>query len=582
MSTLEKSPLERLAALAPQEKGPTPGRGKKVSSRGSQRSELGPLDVGKYLDHHGIQYSTKQKGNITIYPLGQCVFDPGHTKNEAAICQDQSGLLTYQCFHNSCHGKTWADARQIISGNESLAPFCRGYDPNWKRPHSTQTQKPPLMEDQKPFLTVSEKGRAKFNPAIMANHLEKKLAPLLFEGKESTDLFYRYDPSGVWNLHSRDAIRNRVRKQLGNHAKTSWIEEPIAVLEAQTFRMPDELVFNPMWLNVKNGMLHVETMELRPHAPEFNSRAQLPVKYDEKATSSMWIETVAEIFADDLAKADVLQDFFGYCLYPRILFPAAVFQIGEGRNGKGVIEKILCAMLGKANVSHVSLARMNKPFGPAEIRDKLLNSCGETEAGPLDVTNFKNISAGDEIQAEVKYKSDIKFTPIAKHMISMNAFPGVKEKTDSFFRRIIVLEYKQKFEGQADDKRLADKLMGELDSIFMWSLQGLMRVLKNEEIARPEAVVLAKERFRERVNPVLSFVKEVCLLDREVKQGGIRMLPADLYREYQEWMEDAKLRPLGKQNFYEQIRLNFPHVKKMRESYGTREYFYGIGLRQKD
>lgn len=360
------------------------------------------------------------------------------------------------------------------------------------------------------------------------------------------------------------------------------MDEAIDVLASQTFESPDKLEFDPMWLNLANGMFNVETMEMVPHAPSFNSRVQLTVKYREDSKCPRWIEAVAEIFADDLEKAKVLQEFFGYCLYPKILFPAALFQIGQGRNGKGVVERVLGAMLGKENVSHISMARMEESFGPAEIREKLLNSCGETEAKPLEVTNFKKIAAGDEIQAEVKYKPDVKFTPIAKHMISMNSFPGVKEKTDAFFRRIIVLEYKQKFEGVDDDPRLADKLMTELDGILKWALDGLKRVLENETIASPEVVQVAKERFRERVNPVLSFVKEACVVTGEAKKDGVHVLPPGLYREYVKWMEEAKLKPLGKQNFYEQIYLNYPNVKKKRENNGPREYFYGIGIRARD
>ena len=129
----KKSPLENLAGLAPEERKPatSPKKGKNFSSRGAQRSDLGPLNVGKYLDHYGIQYDIKQAGGVTIYRLSQCIFDPSHRKNEAAVNQDQNGLITYQCFHNSCQGKQWADAREIISGNENLARFCDGYDPDW-------------------------------------------------------------------------------------------------------------------------------------------------------------------------------------------------------------------------------------------------------------------------------------------------------------------------------------------------------------------------------------------------------------------------------------------------------------------
>ncbi|EFK06743.1 phage/plasmid primase, P4 family, C-terminal domain protein [delta proteobacterium NaphS2] len=568
--------LKKLASTAP-EPDQTP-KAKPPSGGQRQKSDLGPLDVEKYLNHFGIPFNLKAgKGGVAMYRLSQCLFDPNHGKNEASITQAPDGMLSYQCFHSSCSDKTWHDARRVISGEKSLAEYCEGYNPQWK-PHTQKTTGIAVGNGagDPGFLVENERGRIKFIPAKMANYLESQLKPVIYEGNDFSRMFFRYHASGVWRSYPKDAIRKFVRRLLGDHAKPAWLDSSVDVLASQVFKMPEELEFNPMLLNIANGMLHVETMEIKPHSPDYNSRVQLPVSFRKDATCTRWIEAIAQIFSDDLSKADVLQEFFGYALYPRILFPCCIFQIGQGRNGKGVVEKILCAMLGRANVSHVSLARMEENFGPVEIEGKLLNSCGETEAKPLDVTNFKKIVAGDEIQAQRKYLPDVKFTPIAKHLVSMNAFPGVKEKTDAFFRRIIVLEYRQKFEGEDDDKRLVDKLLEELDGIFKWSLEGLKRVLAREEIASPEAVSIAKERFREKVNPVIAFVKEACMLDVDAIQTNVKVLPADLYRAYGSWMEEAKLRSLGKNNFYEQILLNFPHVKKRRD--GTRELFFGIGL----
>ena len=84
------------------------------------------LDVGKYLSHYGIEYKIKNNGEWAGYCLSHCVFDPAHRGNEASIRQHVSGKLTYQCFHNSCKGKTWAEARQIISGEDKLTQFMPG------------------------------------------------------------------------------------------------------------------------------------------------------------------------------------------------------------------------------------------------------------------------------------------------------------------------------------------------------------------------------------------------------------------------------------------------------------------------
>ena len=73
--------------------------------------------------------------------------------------------------------------------------------------------------------------------------------------------------------------------------------------------------------------------------------------------------------------------------------------------------------------------------------------------------------------------------------------------------------------------------------------------------------------------PVLLFIDEEC-----VQHPGARVLPADLYKQYQDWCDDAKIQWLGKQNFYEQIYLNYPEVTKKRQ--GSKDYFIGLGLAQ--
>lgn len=92
---------------------------------------LGSLDVERYLTHYGIKYKVKQDGNRTIYALDHCLFAENHTTKDipgdSSIIQGPDGKLGYHCFHNHCSNRTWQDARKAISGEDSIAQFCRGY-----------------------------------------------------------------------------------------------------------------------------------------------------------------------------------------------------------------------------------------------------------------------------------------------------------------------------------------------------------------------------------------------------------------------------------------------------------------------
>lgn len=87
----------------------------------------GRLDVEAYLKHYRVEVMMiKPHAGGRLYCLGECLFDPSHNCNEAAIGQIADGKLYYQCFHDSCKEHSWAEARARISGDEKLTQFIIG------------------------------------------------------------------------------------------------------------------------------------------------------------------------------------------------------------------------------------------------------------------------------------------------------------------------------------------------------------------------------------------------------------------------------------------------------------------------
>jgi hypothetical protein len=110
--SLEK--LQEMAQQAPEDK--------KGADHNNITSDM--MNVEAYLTHYGREIiKIKKHGSGHLYCLDECVFDPSHNSNEAAIGQQGDGKLYYQCFHNSCKGRSWAEARHIISGRDKLTRF---------------------------------------------------------------------------------------------------------------------------------------------------------------------------------------------------------------------------------------------------------------------------------------------------------------------------------------------------------------------------------------------------------------------------------------------------------------------------
>lgn len=74
-----------------------------------------------------------------------------------------------------------------------------------------------------------------------------------------------------------------------------------------------------------------------------------------------------------------------------------------------------------------------------------------------------------------------------------------------------------------------------------------------------------------------NFVSARCILG-EGRQGEVSVSPPVLYQEYKEYIAEMGVDPLGKQFFYRQLKDHCPKVRRLRKSYSSRDYFFGIGL----
>jgi len=586
---LSLSVLQKLAAQAPPEDEQKPGEGtgkgqaQKSSPRRSQRADLGPLDVAKYLTHYNIEYSLKESGGRRLYRLKACLFDPNHKKNEAAVVQDSSGKLTYQCFHASCHGRTWAEARKQISGDANLAQFCEGYDPSKAgraaAPRSSPYDSGP-EEDSLPESVPAPdaadpadffNGRA-FMPLWLARYLEGYFKPVVYDGNE----FYHYrSDRGVWSPLAEDRIAQVSIKALDLEAKSARIADATKILAGKRFRPADEMLHDPRYLNVKNGMIDTETLQVIEHDPKYNSRIQLPVEYDPDAKCPRWMQFLEEVFAADIDKLICLQTYYGYCLLPDCRFQRCLFLVGTGANGKSVAVDTLVQVLGPHNVCSLPLQLFGERFLIGQLKDKLVNVATEISTSrPVDTANFKDAVAGGLLMADAKHGKPFTFYPIAKHIFSMNESPKIVDKTFGFTRRPLVIRFNERFEGKRRDTKLLAKLIEEKNGIFNWMLAGLEHVLENKDLYLPESVLQETERFIRATNPVLLFIEEECEINEKATAK-----PKELYKEYKDWCVEGNNRPVSRNRFYDMILMQYPSVQLKRPGTGNdrQRLWYGIG-----
>jgi len=595
LKEVRKVSLDQLKSLVkqapPDQAAPrSPYTAKRLGGPQHMKGNLGTLDVGAYLDAYGIEYRIKEEGAVTRYCLKEGLFDQDHRSHQESIAQSPNPpYLTAQCFHDSCN-PTWKEARRMISGADSLAPYCANYDPNWTPPTEVGTgilrnmQITPATGVQVKEITVpppeeidpdeffEKRGkRSSFVPKRMVNYITAHFQNIVHTSK----IFWHYQ-NGLWEPISEHSMGQIMVIALKDLVQASWIDNCLKILAHTVNREENEWPIPGFYINCQNGMVNIETGKLEHHDPKYGSRTQIPCRFDWGAKYDLWLEFLDQIFPDEPDKIDLLQQYFGYCLLPDNRFEMSLFMLGVGANGKGTVIHMARKMVGHENTSSLSFKDLGDPrFSLYFLQNKLLNVSTETTTrDPLATEVFKAIVSGEPITAERKYGEKFEFIPYVKFMIAMNGLPIIPDKSYGFERRVLMLKFNQLFKGDNKDPDLKIKLEKEKHGIFVWSLLGLERLLKNNAFVIGDEVTADTKKFVSSLNPLLMFLDERC-----EEKPGLAIGTTFLYKEYKDWCKEGGHRALSRNRFYEQLLTHVPTVHKGPFGEERRKHFVGIGLK---
>ena len=387
------------------------------------------------------------------------------------------------------------------------------------------------------------------------------------------DTYYEYR-GGCYRALFIEEVQKWVKDVCGAGFSASKLRNVLVALKTETFVKPD--VINGITLfNAKNGLYDIGNMRLVPHSPDVYSINQLNVTYKEDAKCALWQKSLEQIFENDADRIMLLQEYFGYCLTRDNDYEKALFLFGEGANGKSVVLYVLEELVGKENCSSIPLEKFNDTHYIARLRDKLVNISLETNAKTNVYDNmFKAVVTGDTISADEKYGQPFQFKPYCKLLFSTNNMPRVGDKTEGYYRRLLILPFNRQFSKEERDPKLKHKIAAsELDGIFLWALNGLTRLRKRGYFEESTSMLTMKDAYRKENNNVIIFVEERCVLDLQDE-----ISKDELYQAYRNWCLDSEYRPLSKIIFGRELTRQYPSVDRDRCS--SARTWRGIRLRR--
>ncbi|RLI19441.1 hypothetical protein DRO54_08480, partial [Candidatus Bathyarchaeota archaeon] len=353
-----------------------------------------------------------------------------------------------------------------------------------------------------------EKGR--FCPELLAQEIMNDYRFITMMDNEQ---IYVYR-DGFYQPIGEVIIKAECSKRLGPEYRKNRATEVIDYIKTKTYVKRREEP--PNLIPLANGVLDLNTMELKPHSPGYMFLNKLPVNYNPNADCPNIKRFLREITATE-EDVNILLEVIGFCLYRDYFIAKALMLVGGGANGKSTFLNLVKAFLGFENVSSRSLHDLEENrFAKADLHHKLANIYADLPDKALFRTGtFKMLTGKDPITAERKFQNSFQFVNYAKLLFSANKVPEAYDDTDAFFRRWIIVVFPNQFVGDRADPRILEKLTTEeeLSGLLNLALKALKGLLERGEFSYSKTTEEIRQDYIRKSSPIAAFVMDCLEVD---------------------------------------------------------------------
>lgn len=305
----------------------------------------------------------------------------------------------------------------------------------------------------------------------------------------------------------------------------------------------------------RNGIYDLNTDTLQPFNPNIVITNRIPWDYNPAAYSKLADETLNNIACNDEQVRKILEECVGACFYRSNTLGGgkAFILTGEGSNGKSTFIEIIQSILGRKNYSVLDFKNLDDKFSTIMLFGKLANLGDDiSDEFNSDVSVFKKIVTGNEIDAQQKGQPKFEFKPFCKLIFSANTIPRIRDHTGAAQRRLLIIPFDAHFSKNDSnyDNTIIWKLKEQdaMEYFIRIGVEGLKRVVNNKCYSDSVKVDEQLEEYRIENNPVLSFVNDVGIESIENEPTTM------VYLRYSTYCAESGFKPLARNIFPKQMK----------------------------
>lgn len=411
------------------------------------------------------------------------------------------------------------------------------------------------------------------------------------------NIFVHNQDAYIYNLNNgsyeRDTEGKRVKKMIRDSLDREFREEKVIngiynlILSDARINISNEHLNNrpKSWIHFQNGYYDPENDILKNHDPKYREIGVIPWDYSPSRFPSNYkftkkgygllTETIEEPLYFDtwleeaIPNADdrvMLFQYLGYAMSLDTSKQKFLMICGTGGTGKSTLLSVIEEIIGKTNISNISLQGLQDRFSPGELYLKQANICADIPLSALsEVDMIKKLTGEDTISADRKFKSNFSFKSYARLFFSANDIPvNLSDRTNAFYRRMLILKMDHK--PTTIDPTLLDKLKSEIPHIITRAVEEYYCSCGTieESNSSKECVKMAHKN----ADTVEAFIDDRCKLE-----SGFRISRTNLYREYCNYCDSEGRKYLTQNGFYKAL-----ETKGFKQVKGSTRDFLGIQI----
>ncbi len=387
------------------------------------------------------------------------------------------------------------------------------------------------------------------------------------------------------------AAREKLLLKAIRMLQTSYHREQVVKLAAQGENSLG--ISGDEWDQVKrvlpcqNGVVDLQTGELRAGKPFDYLRNAVPFDYDPTGRCSGFLKFLLTVMDDDAEMVAFLKRVFGHSIGGMPIEHVLAVFVGAGANGKSVLAKLIAYVLGELAWSvRAEFFLDSGRFGSADtpsasllsVRGRRLVFGSEpADDRAFDLSKIKLFTGGDRLTCRAPYaKHEISFEPTHVPILLANNKPAACAADDAFWRRVLIVNFPisfvddpQKPYERLRDRDIFDKLKSEAQGILNWLIEGYQE-WHRDGLQVPAKVRAATMEYRSETDTVLQFVDDRCNRVENAEEPFYV-----LYEAFKRWSQEMRLPKMWSQKKFSQRLAR--HFKKNRDI-GNGVVFIGLAV----